>query len=262
MAGKISDFIRKSPIGKNIDKKTLSAIDMVFEKSVKKAIEQNLTEKVAVENQKFKVGLMETLDLYIEQVVNEEFKKVAIDKSKLQLADKIVESFKSSFGEIFVTEGTNKLAGYLKNKISEIKQMEENHQTNIQAVKALYEKKLKDAQSQSAVKDKKYRIAVKEMAMNDAKATIESDVRLSKFGKAKLVESIQTRFKDSVPSQNMVKNMIESYVVRENRIVEKPRPKPVISEKMKGEGMKGKKDDGNFDNNDKTDLYVEQLDRM
>lgn len=260
MGGKISDFIRKSSIGKSIDKKTLSAIDKIFEKAVGKAISQNLTEKVAIENQKFKVNLMETLDLYVEQVVSEEFKKVAIDKAKLQLADKIVESFKSSFGEIFVTEGTNKLAGYLKNKISDIKKMEENHKTNLEAVKAVYEKKIKEIQNQSAIKDKKYRIAVKEMAINDAKALIESDGRLSKFGKVKLMETVQNKFKDSVPNQNMIKSLIESYVVKENR-EPKPKPKIVVNERQRGEGMRRNENGSGGDNGD-VSPYVKQLDQM
>lgn len=253
---KISDFIRKSPIGKSLDTKTLNAIDVVFEKAVSKAIEQNLAEKVAVENHKFKIKLMDTLDGYIQKEVETKFKGIAIDKSKVQIAEKIVASFKDVFGEMFVTEGSNKLAESLKAKIEEVRTLEENSKLNIENIKSIYEKKYEALKGEKALTERKYKLALKQMAITEAKKLVEGESKLTAVGKQHVMKLIEERSATMVVDSKVAKNMIENYLAKNGGAQDKP-AKRVVSEKLRGERLGKGEDDGSG-----VSTYVDQMNKM
>ena len=216
---KISDFIKGSKIGKDLDIKTLKVIDKVFENAVAKGVGLSLNEKVAAENSKFKTDFMVVLDQYIDKIVAEKFNSIMVDKAKVQLAERLIESFKGAFGEMFILEGNTKLAQILKDKIDNIARLEENHKANLDVMKESYEKQVKGLKRSVDIKESKIKLMNNKKIAVEAKAAIDGNKELTLMGKTKAHALFDEAFKaDQNITMESVNKIIDK-VKRTSKII-------------------------------------------
>lgn len=222
---KISALIKKSPVGKHFDKNTLNKIDEIFSIAVAKGIDSKLNEKVSAEKVKIKNEMIDIVDMYTDKIVKEKLSSVVENSAKVKLAEKIIESFKGAFGEMFITEGSSKMAKELEAKITEynsmIDKIKADNKANLAMFREKYEKQINELKSKVKINESKVKVLNNKNMLEKAEKMIDNSAGLSAYGKSeakKLVSEKMSRIGQDKLTSKHVENIVENLIAKTEKL--------------------------------------------